>query len=151
MRRTPMFGSPIVRLFAVCLCLSLAACAAYQAQHAASSGGGASPDAHAAAEPPGREYTDLSDDAQTARVRGEVEETKKNLAAKGMYACCVRPTCNECLLKRGHCRCATVARQGGPCCGECTEAWVEGKGVVEGLNAWDLLERRKKMLDEKRD
>jgi len=135
---------------ALCAALSLAACAAYQAQHGGSPEGAAVPAAaaQAAVQAPGRDYTELSDEGQISRVRGEVEVTKSNLAVKGMYACCVRPTCNECLLKRGHCRCAEVAREGGPCCGECTEAWVEGRGAVEGLNAWDMLERRKKMLDE---
>jgi hypothetical protein len=139
--------SPVLRFPVLCVALALTACAAYQAQHGGAGGGpGASPSTLWTVAP-GHDYTELSDDAQAARLRGEIEETKKNLAAKGMYACCVRPTCNECLLKRGQCRCATVARQGGPCCGECTEDWVEGKGVVEGLNAWDLLARRKELLD----
>jgi hypothetical protein len=144
-----MRRSPVLRFAALCFSLSLAACAAYQAQHgAAASATAAAATAHVAAQAPGREFTELPDGAQLSRVRGEVEVTKTNLAAKGMYACCVRPTCNECLLKRGHCHCAEIARKGGPCCGECTEAWVEGRGVVEGLKAWDLLERRRKMLDE---
>lgn len=143
-----MRRSPVLRFFALCLALGFAACAAYQAQHGGASGGAPSAAPPAAAQAPGRDYTELTDEAQISRVRGEVETTKANLAAKGMYACCVRPACNECLLKRGHCRCAEVVRHGGPSCGECTEAWVEGRGVVEGLNAWDLLGRRKKMLEE---
>jgi len=154
MRRSTLF-----RCCALPLALALVACAAYQAQHASGRApAAASPDAAAlsagsgvpatiAPAAPGREFTELPDEQQMTIVRGEAEEVKKNLAAKGKYACCVRPRCNECLLKRGECHCREVATKGGPCCGECTEAWVEGRGAIEGLHAWDLLERRRQMLD----
>jgi predicted Zn-ribbon and HTH transcriptional regulator len=134
--------------------LLLAACAAYQAQHSGGSGAEekgplapADPHAHHAA--PSAEFLEMSDGEQLARVRGEVEETKKNLERQGKYACCVRPACNECLLKYGECHCREAVRDQGPCCGECTEAWVEGRGAVEGIEAWELLERKKQQVRER--
>jgi hypothetical protein len=135
---------------------TLGACAAYQHQHAAAPAPAATPAVAATAEPAvpagapvSAEFRTLADGAQLARVRGEVEEAKRNLAAKGRYACCVHPSCNECLLHRGECHCRHEVEKNGPCCGECTEAWIEGHGAVEGLNALELLERKKRAVREK--
>lgn len=142
------------KAYLVLLILLLAACAAYQAQHTGGSGEGgkgplapADPHPHHAA--PSAEFVEMSDAEQIARLRGEVEETKKNLERQGKYACCVRPACNECLLKYGECHCRESVREAGPCCGECTEAWVEGRGAVEGIDAWELLERQKRQIRER--
>lgn len=139
------------KAFILILSLTLAACAAFRAQH------GAVPQAedhhhdHHAMHPPSPEFTEMSDGEQIARVRGEVEEAKKNLERQGRYACCVRPSCNECLLRFGECRCREAVREAGPCCGECTEAWVEGRGAVEGVSAWELLERKKQQIREREE
>lgn len=142
------------KAYLVLLVLLLAACAAYQAQHTGGSGveekgplAPADPHPHHAA--PSSEFLEMSDREQLSRVRGEVEETKKNLERQGKYACCVRPACNECLLKYGECHCREAVRDQGPCCGECTEAWVEGRGAVEGIDAWELLERKKQQIRER--
>lgn len=131
------------------------ACVAYRHQHAAAvARGGGAPGASTAvtfpASRPTREFRALADDAQLARVRGEVEEAKRNLAAKGRYACCVHPWCSECLLRHGECRCLYDLAEKGPCCGECTEAWVEGRGAVDGLEAEELLERKKKAVKDRK-
>jgi hypothetical protein len=143
MRRT----SPLLRFCGLLLALSLAACAAYQAQHGAPSA--AAPAGHdeamAVIKATG-EFCEMPADRQAARIRGEVEHTKEELASQGRYDCCVAPACTECLMHHGECHCRDVVRKSGPCCGECTQAWIEGKGTVEGVNAWDLLERKKAML-----
>jgi hypothetical protein len=145
-----MSRNPIARLVVLSLDLVLAACAAYQTQHLAAVPA-PSADSHetapAAVRPTG-EFSELAPDGQIARVRGEVEMTKAVLAQQGRYSCCIKPACTECLLKYGQCHCRDVVRKEGPCCGECTEGWIEGKGTVEGVTAWELLERKKKMLDE---
>lgn len=128
-----MSGHPLARLSALLLVLTLAACAAYQAQHARL---------------PSRERAELPDDPRITSLRGEADALKAELARQGRYACCVEPACTECLLKYGECHCREAVRKEGPCCGECTEAWIEGKGVVEGITAWELLERKKHVLDE---
>jgi hypothetical protein len=135
----------IAALFAVVL--AAVACAAYHQQHAPARHRMAAAPALPMAPVPA-EFKALPDAEQGARVRGEAEEAKANLEKQGEYRCCVRPTCNECLLKRGKCHCRDVAAKGGPCCGECTEAWLEGHGTVEGLDAIELLRRKASMLDE---
>ncbi|HXO22557.1 MAG TPA: hypothetical protein VOA87_21760 [Thermoanaerobaculia bacterium] len=135
------------------LSLLVGACAAFRYQHA-----GARPFAAAAAAnpvapepeapPAADDFKALGADGQLARSRSEVAETKRTLAQQGKYRCCVKPACNECLLKRGECHCRDVVAKQGPCCGECTEAWIEGRGAVEGVTALELLRRKEKMLTE---
>jgi hypothetical protein len=142
---------PLVRLFSLLLAVLLTACAAYQAQHNPPRAVQAGPEDAAATleaiRPPG-DFTALGDDAQVSRIKGEVEQAKENLARKGQYSCCVHPACSQCLLKYGHCHCREAVKKDGPCCGECTEAWIEGKGAVEGVTAWDILEKKRKILEE---
>ncbi len=143
-----MHRSTAVRCLALLAALGLAACAAYQAQHARHAGmAGSAPGVPA--EAPGREFKDLSTARQLARVRGEVEETRWNLGSEGRYTCCVEPPCSECLLRHGACHCREEVRKKRPSCGECTEAWVEGRGVVQGVSALELLERKKQQIREK--
>jgi hypothetical protein len=87
--------------------------------------------------------------AQVAAVRGEIAVAKQNLEREGKYRCCVAPSCNECMLRDGECHCRDVVEKQGPCCGECTEAWIEGHGTIDGISALDLLERKKAMLRQK--
>jgi hypothetical protein len=141
---------PLVRLLGLLCGLWLVACAAYQAQHgqaAVGSQGSQAPSAPAVIRPAGT-FSELNEEGQVARIRGEVEEVKADLARQGKYACCVEPPCTECLLKHGECHCRDAVRKDGPCCGECTEAWIEGRGTVEGVTAWDVLEKKKRILDE---
>jgi hypothetical protein len=131
--------------------LVLTACAAYQAQHAPPREVVAGPeDTDATLEairPPG-DFTALDDGVQISRIKGEVEQAKENLTRKGQYSCCVRPACSQCLLKYGHCHCREAVKKDGPCCGECTEAWIEGRGAVEGVTAWQILEKKRQILEE---
>lgn len=142
MRRT----TPLLRFCGLLLALSLAACAAYQSQHGSRSAAAAGHDEAMAVVKATGEFCEMPADRQAARIRGEVEHTKEELARQGRYDCCVAPACTECLMHHGECHCRDLVRKAGPCCGECTQAWIEGKGTVEGVNAWDLLERKKAML-----
>jgi hypothetical protein len=146
-----MVERPLTRLLGLGLALALAACAAYEAQHAPPPSSAAAapgnPDAELAAIlPPSGAFSELTPDGQIARIRGEVEQTKDVLAEEGKYACCVQPACTECLLKHHQCHCRDHIHQQGPC-GECTQGWIEGRGAVEGIDARDLLARKKQMLD----
>lgn len=146
-----MVSNPLKRLLGLSAALVLAACAAYEAQHSpppAADSGGSGYVPLSASVRPSQEFKGMTPTDQIAVIRGEVEEVKATLAREGRYACCVEPACTECLLKYGECHCREVVRKEGPCCGECTEAWIEGKGAVEGITAWELLERKKQMLDE---
>lgn len=137
---------PILLAFTAGLALALAAgCAAYRHQHGpapAASPASAAPASRPAAE----EFQRLGTPDQLATVRGEVAEVKRNLAEEGRYNCCIEPSCNECLLRDGECHCRQIVEKEGPCCGECTEGWIEGRGAVEGLNALELLRRKQHML-----
>jgi len=110
----------------------LSACAAYQAQHS-----GAAPTGP-------HEHHKM----QLAQIHGEVDQTKQRLAEEGKYACCVRPACNQCLLRFGECHCRKAIHEQGVGCGECMEGWVEGRGTVEGVTAAELLERQKRAAGE---
>lgn len=142
-----MSRNPFARLLSLSLALGLAACAAYQAQHQAAVPRTGAQEGGPAATLPSGEFSELQPDAQISRVKGEVEEVKANLSQQGRYSCCIDPPCNQCLLKYGECHCRDVIRQGGSSCGECNEGWVEGKGIVEGVDAADLLERARKKLE----
>jgi hypothetical protein len=139
---------PLQKLAGILCAAALAACAAYQAQHVARPAAAPEDEQTASVKPSG-EYSELTPDGKVARVRGEVSEVKAQLHRQGKYECCVLPACTECLLKHGECHCADVVRESGPCCGECTESWIEGKGAIEGVDAWELLQRKIKVLQDK--
>ncbi len=119
----------------------LAGCAAYTYQHAPEPARRMKAAETVAVRPAPPEFKRLRSDAQTAQVRGEAEETKDNLAAQGHYSCCIKPACNECLLRRGECHCHDLVMKDSPC-GECTQAWIDGRGAVDGVKPIDLLKRK---------
>ncbi|HEV7517279.1 MAG TPA: hypothetical protein VGR07_13335 [Thermoanaerobaculia bacterium] len=119
----------------------LAGCAAYRYQHAPEPARKAQAAQEVPVKPAAPEFKRLRSDAQAAQVRGEAEETKDNLAAQGHYSCCIKPACNECLLRRGECHCRDMVMKDSPC-GECTQAWIDGRGAVDGVNPIDLLKRK---------
>jgi hypothetical protein len=125
----------------------LAGCAAYTYQHAAEPAHRTQAAAAVAVRPAPPEFKRLRSDAQTAQVRGEAEETKDNLAAQGHYSCCIKPACNECLLRRGECHCRDLVMKDSPC-GECTQAWIDGRGTVDGVKPIDLLKRKEQAVME---
>jgi hypothetical protein len=134
----------LAALAAALLAIAVLACAAYRHQHAGGGGGRAraqEPDLPPKARP-SPEFRGLRDAAQLARVAGEVEEVKRNLATEGRYACCIRPWCSECLLRRGECHCRLDLKERGPCCGECAQGWREGRGAIQGLDVRELLKRK---------
>lgn len=75
-----------------------------------------------------------------ATIQAQLDALKADLAASGNYSCCVRPSCNECAINSGECHCSRVVAANGPCCGECTQAWIEGRGIVEGVDREQILE-----------
>ncbi|MEA2692293.1 MAG: hypothetical protein QOJ16_1680 [Acidobacteriota bacterium] len=138
--------SALAFLAAALLALSpLAGCAAYNYQHAPAPARKAQA-APVPVKPAPPEFKKLRSDAQTAQVRGEAEETKDNLAAQGHYSCCIKPACNECLLRRGECHCRDMVMKDSPC-GECTQAWIDGRGAVDGVNPIDLLKRKEAAVE----
>ena len=138
-----MSSKPLARLFGLALALPLFACAAYQAQHQPAkphAGSGEAEAAPVSVNPKG-EFSELRPDLQIARVKGELSEIKTTLAQQGAYSCCVDPPCTQCVLRPGECHCRDVVRKKGVPCGECTQGWVQGRGIVEGVDAKEVVER----------
>lgn len=83
-----------------------------------------------------------------AKTRKLLDQAKKQLAAKGKYACCAKPSCDTCALKNGSCACAVNAGKGAGVCGECAGAWKAGRGALKGIDASNLkiLESGKQAL-----
>ena len=126
----------------------LTTCAAYHAQHGVSmsaSSGALVPsasegsEAPAPAPAPAPASTDPLDVRQAA-LNAEVSKYMADLEANGRYECCVKPACRQCALSAGECHCRRVIDANGPCCGECTQAWVDGRGVAEGVDREKVLE-----------
>jgi hypothetical protein len=64
----------------------------------------------------------------------QLQKAKKQLAAKGVYSCCIRRSCDLCARKNGSCNCAKNVAAGSGACGECYEAWRAGRGAVKGVD-----------------
>lgn len=67
-----------------------------------------------------------------------ISKTKKAAAAKGMYSCCLKHSCDLCALKMGACACAKSASMGKPVCNECKGGWAAGDGRLSSLRAEDI-------------
>ena len=75
-----------------------------------------------------------------AVVTAELDRYIEELKAQGMYDCCVKPACRQCAITAGECHCRQVIDANGPCCGECTQSWVEGRGNTAGVDREKVLE-----------
>jgi hypothetical protein len=129
---------------AVPVVLLFAGCAAYQAQHG-------TVDHHTArTEEAARElpvdpvavasFTAEPLALQQSLLLQQIDHFREELKADGKYDCCVKPACRQCALTAGECHCRQVIDANGPCCGECTQSWVEGKGSTEGVDREKVLE-----------
>lgn len=75
-----------------------------------------------------------------AILLSEIDKYREQLHADGKYDCCVKPACRQCALTAGECHCRQVITADGPCCGECTQAWVDGRGDTAGIDRERVLE-----------
>jgi hypothetical protein len=75
-----------------------------------------------------------------AVLLSEIDKYVAELKANGQYDCCVKPACRQCALTAGECHCRMVIDKNGPCCGECTQSWIEGRGNTEGVDREKVLE-----------
>lgn len=69
----------------------------------------------------------------------EIDRYIDELKANGKYDCCVKPACRQCAISAGECHCREVIDANGPCCGECTQSWVEGRGNTAGVDREQVL------------
>ena len=77
---------------------------------------------------------------QQSLLLEQIDHFREELKADGKYDCCVKPACRQCALTAGECHCRQVIDANGPCCGECTQSWVEGKGNTAGVDREKVLE-----------
>lgn len=124
--------------------LVLSSCAAYKAQHSGVDQNTARSEAEA------REiqfdvaalasFDEQPLAMKQAMLLSEIDKYQAELKAAGQYDCCVTPACKQCAITAGECHCRQVINADGPCCGECTQAWVEGRGNTPGVDREKVLE-----------
>ena len=137
--------------FAVTAALLISGCAAYKAQHA---GTGATTAMRSEAAPAAHEHEKEAPlnpavaaafdgqplSSKQALLISEIDKYQAELKANGLYDCCVKPACRQCAITAGECHCRMVIDANGPCCGECTQSWVEGRGNTAGVDREKVLE-----------
>lgn len=127
---------------AVTTVLLFSSCAAYKAQHATTAPAAPSASApehahHDMAVPEPAPSEPISQ--RQAYLISELDKYQEELKANGLYDCCVKPACRQCAITAGECHCRRIIDAQGPCCGECTQSWVEGRGNTEGVDREQVL------------
>jgi hypothetical protein len=136
---------------AIAAALLLSTCAAYHAQHAGADTNKTRSEKEvrtemaAHAEAPVNPAVAAAFDSQPLAIKqtmliSELDKFQAELKANGLYDCCVKPACRQCALTAGECHCRKVIDASGPCCGECTQSWVEGRGNTAGVDREKVLE-----------
>ncbi|HEX7155444.1 MAG TPA: hypothetical protein VF618_28520 [Thermoanaerobaculia bacterium] len=128
----------------VCL-LFLCTCAAYKAQHSGDDPNRTRTEAEVREsvvidEAALGAFDDQPTGIKQAVLLSEIDKYMDELKANGKYDCCVKPACRQCALTAGECHCRQIIDRNGPCCGECTQAWVEGRGNAAGVDREQVLE-----------
>lgn len=124
--------------------LAVLTCTAYKAQHAGTDANVARSEEAARSIKPDEKVA-AAFDAQPLALKqatliSEIDKYRDDLKAQGKYDCCVKPACRQCALSAGECHCRAVIDKNGPCCGECTQSWVEGRGNTAGVDREKVLE-----------
>jgi len=134
-----------MRKLALAVSLSLLlTCSAYKAQHTGHDMN-TTRDENAAVQMQADPAVVASFDAQPLALKqtillSEIDRYREQLKSNGKYDCCVKPACRQCALSAGECHCRKVIDANGPCCGECTQSWIEGKGNTAGVDREKVLE-----------
>lgn len=124
---------------AVPVVLVLSSCAAYNAQHGRLDHQAAPAPEQKGSAPAAEITSNDPHSLQQALLIKQIDEFREDLKANGKYDCCVKPACRQCAMTAGECHCREVISANGPCCGECTQSWVEGKGNTEGVDREQVL------------
>jgi hypothetical protein len=126
----------------VCLAVLLTSCAAYKAQRVTDTNSARSEEA--ARTLPADPAVVAAFAAQPLAMKqavllSELDKYMAELKENGKYDCCVKPACKQCAISAGECHCRQVIDANGPCCGECTQSWVEGRGNTAGVDREAVL------------
>jgi len=138
-------GDSMKRVATAVLTLVLfSTCAAYQAQHSGTDSKATHPEEQAKqvkADPAVTAAFEAQPLAhKQAILISELDHYTEELKSNGKYDCCVKPGCRECVIRAGECHCRKVIDANGPCCGECTQSWIEGRGNTAGVDREKVLE-----------
>jgi len=129
---------------AVSLFVLLTTCTAYKAQHSGADANATRTESAAREIKPDLKVAAAFDaqplSLKQATLISEIDKYREDLKANGKYDCCVKPACRQCALTAGECHCRVVIEASGPCCGECTQSWIEGKGNTAGVDREKVLE-----------
>lgn len=121
----------------------LSSCAAYRAQHAATDLNTTRSETEARNVMPDPKVVAAFESqplaVKQALLISEVDRYIDEPKANGKYDCCVKPACRQCAISAGECHCREVIDANGPCCGECTQSWVEGRGNTAGVDREQVL------------
>lgn len=132
--------------FAVLAVLLFSSCAAYKAQHSGVDVNTTRSESAVREEAPvlnpavAAAFDKEPLSTKQALLISELDKFQAELKANGLYDCCVSPACRQCALTAGECHCRMVIDANGPCCGECTQSWVEGRGNTAGVDREKVLE-----------
>ncbi|HEY4640039.1 MAG TPA: hypothetical protein VII75_01725 [Thermoanaerobaculia bacterium] len=138
-------GDPMKRIAtAVSALVLFSTCAAYHAQHTGTDSKTTRPEEQAKQMKADPSVT-ASFEAQPLALKqailiSELDRYTDELKSNGKYDCCVKPGCRECVIRAGECHCRKVIDANGPCCGECTQSWIEGRGNTAGVDRQKVLE-----------
>ncbi len=83
-------------------------------------------------------FADLPSEEQHSQLMANIETAKVQLIDKEEYTCCIKPTCNWCLLYEKHCGCAKRLVEGKNVCPECGHGWKVGRGNIPGIDPADV-------------
>jgi hypothetical protein len=132
---------PLPLVFAALL---LSSCAAYRAQHAGTDVHSTRTETAARNVLPDPKVVAVFQSQPLAvkqsMLISEIDRYIDELKANGKYDCCVKPACRQCAISAGECHCRQVIDSNGPCCGECTQSWVEGRGNTAGVDREQVLQ-----------
>lgn len=134
-------------VLAVSAAVLLCSCAAYRAQHArpdAAPARSAATDSESVKPVMPNARTMAAFESQPLAVKqnlliSEIDRYVEELKQAGQYDCCVKPACRQCAITAGECHCQQIVEKDGPCCGECTQGWVEGRGEIAGVDREQVL------------
>ena len=79
----------------------------------------------------------VSVEERVKMIKQELVSVKQKLTDEGKYSCCIRGSCNWCLLNEGTCPCGNNWMEKKPLCMECDYHWTRGDSLTGGKSYAD--------------
>lgn len=81
---------------------------------------------------------DGKDHKDDKNLREIVTKAKEKAADNGMYNCCLKHPCDQCIINMGGCPCGANLAEGKPVCHECKGGWDAGDGLFDNIKPEDV-------------